>query len=164
RLCEVLEQKLSKQKEETAQLQRNLYFALKEEELRLARQSQTFQHFCKRVSRQDSAVDQQMLDVIDFYETKMTQLLDELRSVKGEPEGSQVAHRTRINKASSNVTPSFKTILKAYQEQQKKSNGQIEDLKREVDRLKQELETRPTLKELKFYKHKLRRLEDSNNT
>ncbi|XP_074508678.1 centrosomal protein of 70 kDa isoform X1 [Sebastes fasciatus] len=156
--CQVLEQKLSKQTEEAAQLERKLYFTIKEEERRLARQSRTFQHICNKVSQQNSPADQQVLDVIDFYETKLTQLLEELRSVKGEPEGSLVAHQTGI----SNVTPSFKTILKAYQEQQKGSKTQIEELKREVERLKRELETRPTLKEVKFYKHKLRRLEGSN--
>lgn len=145
RQCQVLEQKLSKQREETAQLQRKLYFAIKEEERRLARQSQTFQDICKKVSQENSAADQQLLDVIDFYETK----LDELRSVKGAPED-----QTR-SKTSRNVTPVFKTILKAYQEQQKESKAQIEELK-------QELETRPTLKEVKFYKHKLRRLEGLN--
>ncbi|XP_074508679.1 centrosomal protein of 70 kDa isoform X2 [Sebastes fasciatus] len=156
--AQVLEQKLSKQTEEAAQLERKLYFTIKEEERRLARQSRTFQHICNKVSQQNSPADQQVLDVIDFYETKLTQLLEELRSVKGEPEGSLVAHQTGI----SNVTPSFKTILKAYQEQQKGSKTQIEELKREVERLKRELETRPTLKEVKFYKHKLRRLEGSN--
>ncbi|XP_076580022.1 centrosomal protein of 70 kDa isoform X2 [Chaetodon auriga] len=164
KLCQVLEQKLSKQREEAAQLQRKLYFTIKEEERRLARQSQTFQHICNKVSQQNSSADQQVLDVIDFYESKMTQLLDELRSARGEPEGSQVAHQTRIKKASSNVTPSFKTILKGYQDQQKSSKSQIEELKREVERLKQELESRPTLKEVKFYKHKLRRLEGANKS
>lgn len=71
-------------------------------------------------------------------------------------------HQAGTKKASSNFTPSFKTILKAYQEQQKGSKTQIEELKREVECLKQELETRPTLREVKFYKHKLRRLEGSN--
>ncbi|XP_063733468.1 centrosomal protein of 70 kDa isoform X2 [Eleginops maclovinus] len=155
--CQVLEQKLSKQREEAAELQRKLYFTIKEEERRLARQSQTFQHICNKVSQQNSPADQQALDVIDFYETKMSLLLDELRSVKGE-----VAHQTGIKKTSGNVTPSFKTILKAYQEQQKGSQSEIEELKKEVERLKRELETRPTLKEVKFYKHKLRRLEGSN--
>ncbi|XP_038571591.1 centrosomal protein of 70 kDa-like [Micropterus salmoides] len=167
KLCQVLEEKLSKQREEAAQLQRKLYFTVKEEERRLAQQSQTFQRICNKVSQQNSAADQQVLDVIDFYETKMTQMMDELRSVKGRPEGSQVAHQTRIKKASSNVTPSFKTILKAYQEQQKESKAEIEELKRETERLKQELQTRPTLREVKIYKHKLRRLEGlhkQNNT
>uniref|UniRef100_A0A8C4IVJ4 Centrosomal protein of 70 kDa n=1 Tax=Dicentrarchus labrax TaxID=13489 RepID=A0A8C4IVJ4_DICLA len=162
KLCQALEQRLSKQREEAAQLQRKLYFTIKEEERRLARQSQTFQHICNKVSQQNSPADQQVVDVIDFYETKMTQLLDELRSVKGEPGGNHVAHQTRIKKASSNVTPSFKTILKAYQEQQKGNKSRIEELQRDVERLKQELETRPTLKEVKFYKHKLRRLEALN--
>ncbi|KAK9524321.1 hypothetical protein VZT92_018170 [Zoarces viviparus] len=155
--CEVLEQKLSQQREEAAQLQRKLHFTVKEEERRSARQSRTFQHVCNKVSQQNSPADQQLLDVIDFYETKMTQLLDELRSVKGQPEGSQVAHQTGLK----TVTPSFKTILKAYQKQQTGSKAQIEELKREVESLKQELETRLSLRDVKFYKHKLRLLEGS---
>ncbi|KAK1876525.1 Centrosomal protein of 70 kDa [Dissostichus eleginoides] len=127
----VLEQKLSKQREEATDLQRKLYFTVKEEERRSARQSQTFQHICNKVSQQNSPADQQVLDVIDFYETKMSQLLDELRSVKGQ--GSQVAHQTGIKKTSGNVTPSFKTILKAYHEQQKGSQREIEELKKEVE-------------------------------
>ncbi|XP_068563153.1 centrosomal protein of 70 kDa-like [Cebidichthys violaceus] len=77
--CELLEQKLSQQREEAAQLQRKLHFTVKEEERRLAPQSRTFQHVCNKVSQQNSPADQQVLDVIHFYETKMTQLLDELR-------------------------------------------------------------------------------------
>nr|XP_046238665.1 centrosomal protein of 70 kDa [Scatophagus argus] len=162
KMCQVLEQKLSKQREETAQLQRKLHFTVKEEERRLARQSQRFQDVCSKVCQQNCPADQQVLDVIDFYETKMTQLLGELRPAKGEPGRPQDAHQTRIKKTSSNVTPSFKTILKAFQDQQKGSKIQIEELKKEVQQLKQELDTRPTLKEVKFYKHKLRRLEGSN--
>ncbi|XP_022066974.1 centrosomal protein of 70 kDa isoform X2 [Acanthochromis polyacanthus] len=140
--CHVLEQKLSKQKEEAAQLQRKLYFAIKEEERRSARRNQTFQNICKKVSVQSSAADQQVLDVIDFYETKMSQLLDELRSVKGESQGSKKSDPTRSKKTPISVSPSFKTILKAYQEQQKESKSEVEELKREVENLKKELETR----------------------
>uniref|UniRef100_A0A671V983 Centrosomal protein of 70 kDa n=1 Tax=Sparus aurata TaxID=8175 RepID=A0A671V983_SPAAU len=113
KVCQALEQKLSKQREEAAQLERKLYFTIKEEERRLARRSQTFQHICDKVMEQKSPADQQVLDVIDFYETKMTQLLDEL-----------------------SATPS------AYQDQLKGSKGQMEELKREVECLKQELEAR----------------------
>ncbi|XP_036947189.1 centrosomal protein of 70 kDa [Acanthopagrus latus] len=161
KVCQALEQKLSKQREEAAQLERKLYFTIKEEERRLARRSQTFQHICNKVMEQKSPADQQVLDVIDFYETKMTQLLDELRSVKG-AERFEGAHQTRLKKASSDAAPSSKALLKAYQDQLKGSKGQIEELKREVECLKQELEARPTLKEVKFYKHKLRCLERSN--
>ncbi|XP_040888601.1 centrosomal protein of 70 kDa isoform X2 [Toxotes jaculatrix] len=164
KLCEVLEQKLLRQKEKEAELQRKLYFTVKEEERHLAHRSQTFQHICKRVSQDSSAADQQVLDVIDFYETEMSRLLDELRSAKGELSGP---HQNQMKKTSSSITQSFQTILKAYRDQQKESKSQIEELKREAERLKQELETRPTLKEVKFYKHKLRRLEGlikPNNT
>ncbi|XP_023117292.1 centrosomal protein of 70 kDa isoform X2 [Amphiprion ocellaris] len=140
--CHVLEQKLSKQKEEAGQLQRKLYFTIKEEERRFARQSQTFQNICKKVSVQSSDADQQVLDVIDFYETKMSELLDELRSIKGESQGSKMSDSTRTKKTPISVTPSFKTILKAYQEQQKESKSGVEELKREVENLKKELETR----------------------
>ncbi|XP_022066973.1 centrosomal protein of 70 kDa isoform X1 [Acanthochromis polyacanthus] len=161
--CHVLEQKLSKQKEEAAQLQRKLYFAIKEEERRSARRNQTFQNICKKVSVQSSAADQQVLDVIDFYETKMSQLLDELRSVKGESQGSKKSDPTRSKKTPISVSPSFKTILKAYQEQQKESKSEVEELKREVENLKKELETRfRMVKGVKFYRHKLRHLEDLN--
>lgn len=57
--CQALEQKLSKQREEAAELQRKLYFTIKEEERRLARQNQAFQHICNKVSQQNSPTDQQ---------------------------------------------------------------------------------------------------------
>ncbi|XP_047433072.1 centrosomal protein of 70 kDa isoform X2 [Mugil cephalus] len=157
--CQVLEQQLSKWKAEAAELQKKLYFAVKEEEQRAARQSQTFQIICKKASQPSSPADREVLDVIDFYDTKMSQLLDELRSAKGESEGSKASDRTRTKKTSNSVTSYFKTILK---EQQKESRAEVEELKNEVESLKQELEKRPTLKEVKFYKHKLRRLEGLN--
>ncbi|XP_022615950.1 centrosomal protein of 70 kDa isoform X4 [Seriola dumerili] len=134
--CEVLEHKLSREREKATQLQRKLYFTIKEEERQSARQSQTFQHICRRVSRHNSAADQQVLDVIVFYEAEMTQLMDELRSVKGESDQKQV------KKTSNNVTPSFRSVLEAYQEQQRESRAQIEELKREAEQLKQQLETK----------------------
>ncbi|XP_056883130.1 centrosomal protein of 70 kDa isoform X2 [Takifugu flavidus] len=154
--CQALEQKLSKQMEEAAQLQKKLYFSVKEEELRVSRQRRAFQDICNKVCQQNSPTDQQVLEVIDFYETEMSQMLDKLRSVKGQPE---TAHWEKTKKETRNVTPSLKTLLKAYQEQQQESKVQIEELKKEVKELKQEVETRPTVKEVKFYKHKLRRLE-----
>lgn len=51
RRCEILEQKLSKQKEEATQLQRKLHFITKKEEQRLALQRQA--------SQQRSPADQQ---------------------------------------------------------------------------------------------------------
>ncbi|XP_069031362.1 centrosomal protein of 70 kDa-like isoform X3 [Embiotoca jacksoni] len=58
RKCHLMEQKLSKQ-EEAAQLQRKLYFTIKEEEKRRARRSQTLQNICKNVSEQNSVAEYQ---------------------------------------------------------------------------------------------------------
>uniref|UniRef100_A0A3B5APH1 Centrosomal protein of 70 kDa n=1 Tax=Stegastes partitus TaxID=144197 RepID=A0A3B5APH1_9TELE len=161
--CHSLEQKLSKQKEEAAQLQKKLYFTIKEEERRFARQSQTYQSIFKKVNLQSSAADQQVLDVIDFYETKISQLQDELRSVRGESEWSKMSGPTRAKTTSISVTPSYKTILKAYQEQQEESKSQVEELKSEVENLKKELDKRfRMVKEVKIYRHKLRHLEGFN--
>ncbi|XP_029377803.1 uncharacterized protein LOC115055872 isoform X2 [Echeneis naucrates] len=138
--CAVLKLKLSREREKTAQLQSKLYFTIKEEERLSVCQSRTFQQICKRISRQNSTADQQVLDVIMFYENEMSRLLDELRSldhssVKDESYQKQM-------KSSNIITPSFKIILKAYREQQRERRAQIEELKMEVEQLKQELETK----------------------
>uniref|UniRef100_H2SPN9 Centrosomal protein of 70 kDa n=1 Tax=Takifugu rubripes TaxID=31033 RepID=H2SPN9_TAKRU len=80
--CQALEQKLSKQMEEAAQLQKKLYFSVKEEELRVSRQRRAFQDICNKVCQQNSPTDQQVLEVIDFYETEMSQMLDKLSKVQ----------------------------------------------------------------------------------
>ncbi|XP_056157453.1 centrosomal protein of 70 kDa [Lampris incognitus] len=157
--CQALEQKLSKERKAMAQVQKKLHFAVKEKERRMAQQTRMFQQIYKRTARQHSPVDQQVLDVIDFYETQIAQLHDELKSLKGD---SEVCDPTSCSRVSSVITPAFKTILESYQEQLKESKSQREELKSEVQRLKQDLETRPTLKELKSYKHQLRCMERLN--
>ncbi|KAK7893179.1 hypothetical protein WMY93_022331 [Mugilogobius chulae] len=155
RLVEDLEQALLKQREEISELQKKLHFAVRSEEQRLVQQSQTFELICKRTVRQNSSQDQLILDVIGHYETKMSRLLDELRTVKGED--------VSLEQTPSSISPTFRTMIKAFKEQQKESKNQIEELKMKVEHLKQELESRPTLKDLKFYKHKVRRIEKLYN-
>ncbi|XP_043965245.1 centrosomal protein of 70 kDa isoform X1 [Gambusia affinis] len=55
-------------------------------------------------------------------------------------ESKQLDQATKRTSAS--VSPSFKTILKTYQDQQKESNSRIQELEEEVERLKTELDTR----------------------
>ncbi|XP_029353096.1 centrosomal protein of 70 kDa isoform X2 [Echeneis naucrates] len=138
--CAVLKLKLSREREKTAQLQSKLYFTIKEEERLSVCQSRTFQQICKRISRHNSAADQQVLDVIMFYENEMSRLLDELRSL----DHSSVKDESRQKqmKSPNIITPSFKIIIKAYREQQRERRAQIEELKMEVEQLKQELETK----------------------
>uniref|UniRef100_A0A674ERM3 Centrosomal protein of 70 kDa n=1 Tax=Salmo trutta TaxID=8032 RepID=A0A674ERM3_SALTR len=113
--CQGLEQKLSEEKDVASQLQRKLYFTVTEEEKRVARQNQVFQQIHKRSARTNSPVDQQVLDVIDIYES--------------------------------------------YQEQLKDTKAQRVELRNEIQQLKQDLESRPTVKELKSYKEQLRRMD-----
>ncbi|XP_075993176.1 centrosomal protein of 70 kDa isoform X2 [Genypterus blacodes] len=154
KLCLALEQRLCEQRAEASHLQRKLYFTVKEEEKRLARQDRAIQNLCK----QDAPAEQRLLDVIDFYETRMVEQLSELRRLKGEAEGSQLSNQERTQKRSADVTPSFRSILKVFQEELQESRAQKEELKREVERLKEDVETRAMHKEVRFNKYMNQRL------
>ncbi|KAM9821205.1 centrosomal protein of 70 kDa [Neosynchiropus ocellatus] len=119
--CKALDLKLAEQKKETAELQRKLHFTLKEEELRLSRQRQVFKHICTNVIRQDTAESQQLVDVIDFYESKLAQL-----------QGLAGVGDQGSREPSSSITPAFKSVLKAYRQQQKDTRKQVEELKNEL--------------------------------
>ncbi|KAG7467510.1 hypothetical protein MATL_G00154530 [Megalops atlanticus] len=157
---QALEQKLAEEREVTAQLQRKLYFAVKEEERRVARQNQVFQQIQKRSIRPHSPLDQRVLDVIDVYEAQIHELHTELKELKeGHGGKDQAAPQPDRKNQESNASDSRKALLKSYQEQLKETKAQREELRGEIQRLKQDLESRPTVKELKSYKHQLRRME-----
>uniref|UniRef100_A0AAY4AV53 Centrosomal protein of 70 kDa n=2 Tax=Denticeps clupeoides TaxID=299321 RepID=A0AAY4AV53_9TELE len=161
--CQALELKLLQEQDVVSQLQRKIYFTVKEEEQRSARQNQAFVQIHKRSARHDSPIDQQILDVIDFYESQMQQLRSQLMCQKGEAEenGSLGAPQGRKCWDKSCIEPplNYKTLLKSYQEQLKETKAQKEELRGEIERLKTDLESRPTVKELKSYKHQLRRMD-----
>ncbi|KAJ8350475.1 hypothetical protein SKAU_G00256050 [Synaphobranchus kaupii] len=159
---QALELKLNEEKEVIAQLQRKLYFAVKEEERRVARQNQVFQQIRKRSARANSPADQQVMDIIDVYEAQMQELRTELKAQKGDDGGKgqtapQPAWKNQENHASD--TSSKKALLKSYQDQLKETKAQKEELRGEILRLKQDLESRPTVRELKSYKQQLKRME-----
>ncbi|KAI4891618.1 hypothetical protein NFI96_006369 [Prochilodus magdalenae] len=79
--CQALQQQLGEQKELVSDLQRKLYYTVKEEERRVARQNQAFQQIQNRSARSHSPVDEMILDVIDVYESQLQQLRDKLRRV-----------------------------------------------------------------------------------
>ncbi|XP_064166330.1 centrosomal protein of 70 kDa isoform X1 [Anguilla rostrata] len=154
---QALEQKLTEEKEVIAQLQRKLYFAVKEEERRVARQNQVFQQIRKRSARANSPTDQQVMDIIDVYEAQMQELRTELKAQKGDPGGKSQTD-PQLEHHASDVS-SKKALLKSYQDQLKETKAQKEELRGEIQRLKQDLESRPTVKELKSCKHQLKRME-----
>lgn len=109
RRCDSLEQKLSQEKDQVSKLQKNLQYAVREEERRVARQNQAFQQIHRRSIRANSTTDQQwvtqsimgyvlmtawsiitfnvffsfcllrILDVIDVYESQIQLLRSELK-------------------------------------------------------------------------------------
>ncbi|XP_045076853.1 centrosomal protein of 70 kDa isoform X2 [Coregonus clupeaformis] len=158
--CQGLEQKLSEEKDVVSQLQRKLYFTVTEEERRVDRQNQVFQQIHKRSARPNSPVDQQVLDVIDIYEAQMEQLRNEIKSLKGDSGGSQASDQSQSSmRGTTGVSPNHKALLKSYQEQLKETKAQREELRNEIQQLKRDLESRPTVKELKSYKVQLRRMD-----
>uniref|UniRef100_A0A3B4EDM5 Centrosomal protein of 70 kDa n=1 Tax=Pygocentrus nattereri TaxID=42514 RepID=A0A3B4EDM5_PYGNA len=135
--CQALLQQLSEQKVLVSDLQRKLSYAVKEEERRVTRQNQAFQQIQNRSARAHSPSDQLILDVIDVYESQLQQL----RSVP------PPSHRCVCSR------------FQSYQEQLRRTKAQREELKNEIQRLKQDLESRPTAKELKSCKQQLRRMD-----
>ncbi|XP_058237586.1 centrosomal protein of 70 kDa isoform X2 [Hemibagrus wyckioides] len=158
-LCQALQQQLSEQESQVCELQKNLQLSVKEEEKRASRQNQAFQQFLSRSARLHSPTDQLVLDVISVYESQLQQLQDKLKKCcrcsvcKNDSSDSQNTDTTEL------TSSSYKTLLKSYQEQLKKTKAQREDLKLEVQRLRQELDSRPSVKELKSFKQQLRGME-----
>ncbi|XP_016295822.1 centrosomal protein of 70 kDa isoform X1 [Sinocyclocheilus anshuiensis] len=161
--CQSLEQKLSQEKEKVSQLQKKLQYAVREEERRVARQNQAFQQIHRRSARLNSTTDQQILDIIDMYESQMQQLRNELKLYKsssGEKDSSNSQkNRSTVEKGTTDTSSNYKALLKSYQEQLKETKAQRKELRTEIQRLKEDLESRPTIKELKTCKQQLRRLD-----
>ncbi|MGH0188563.1 UNVERIFIED_CONTAM: hypothetical protein FKN15_030684 [Acipenser sinensis] len=160
----LLEQKVGEEKEVISQLQKRLECVVNEEEKRTTRQNKVFQQFRKRGAKESSVLDQQLLDVIDAYETKIQHLQTELRKYKGDTdESSQEELPVRRKRQDKNeildATPNYKALLKSYQDQLKESKAQKEQMRQEHVKLKQELESRPTVKELKSCKQQLKRMD-----
>ncbi|XP_069052611.1 centrosomal protein of 70 kDa isoform X2 [Lepisosteus oculatus] len=161
---QVLEQKLGEEREVISQLQKKLYFTVKEEERRVTRQSSAFQQICRRTAKPHSQLDQQILDVIDVYEAQIQELRTELRTWRGDADetdqnGTAGSRTKEERNRTIDATLSYKALLKSYQEQLKETKAQKEELREKIQTLKQELESRPTAKELKSCKQQLKRMD-----
>ncbi|MBN3326826.1 CEP70 protein, partial [Atractosteus spatula] len=181
---QVLEQKLGEEREVISQLQKKLYFTVKEEERRVTRQSSAFQQICRRTAKPHSQLDQQkslrcafsvsyrILDVIDVYEAQIQELHTELRwgaasacvgckgtSNRGQKERPIKRCEVRMGAESHSVTEWCLSLSQSYQEQLKETKAQKEELREKIQTLKQELESRPTAKELKSCKQQLKRMD-----
>ncbi|XP_037390298.1 centrosomal protein of 70 kDa isoform X3 [Pygocentrus nattereri] len=162
--CQALLQQLSEQKVLVSDLQRKLSYAVKEEERRVTRQNQAFQQIQNRSARAHSPSDQLILDVIDVYESQLQQLRAKLKSCqKNSSRENDSSDSLTTDKTGTDISAlassNYKALLKSYQEQLRRTKAQREELKNEIQRLKQDLESRPTAKELKSCKQQLRRMD-----
>ncbi|KAK2819501.1 hypothetical protein Q7C36_021147 [Tachysurus vachellii] len=155
-LCQALQQQLREQESQVCELQKKLQLTMKEEEKRTSRQNQAFQQILSRSARLHSPSDQLLLDVISVYESQLQNKLKKCRRCRV---CSNDSSDSQNNDTSDLTSSSYKTLLKSYQEQVKKTKAQRDDLKLEVQRLRQELDSRPSVKELKCFKQQLRRME-----
>ncbi|XP_073503662.1 centrosomal protein of 70 kDa isoform X2 [Phyllobates terribilis] len=157
--CQKQEETLREQEQSIAQLRARITRAEAAEQKRLQDGRKSFQHLLRRLPQHNSPLHQQILDVVDGYESQVKQLQDEIRrlSVDGGHSGGSLNLDT---------TPNYKALIKSYQEQIQEARRKEEALQRESERLQRENErlqlevkARPSTREFRVYKQQTRKME-----
>ncbi|XP_053103657.1 centrosomal protein of 70 kDa isoform X2 [Hemicordylus capensis] len=149
--------RLQEQEEAIAHLQKELSRVGSEEQHRIAMQKKMFHQFCKKAPR--TQLDQQMCSLIDYYESQINQMKKELRKWKRETDQTQGEGKDKEEFLNLDTTTNYRALLMSFQNQIIETKSQNEQLLRENTKLKKEMEIRPTVQELKFYKHQVKKLE-----
>ncbi|XP_061464979.1 centrosomal protein of 70 kDa isoform X2 [Rhineura floridana] len=150
--------KLQEQEETIAHLQKELSKMDMEEEERITVQKKMFRQFCKQAPR--THLDQQICCLIDYYESQINHMRKELRKYKREAEHIQGEGKDEEEYLKNlDATTNYRALLMSFQTQIIETKARNEQLLRENTNLKKELEIRPTVQELKFYKHHMKKLE-----
>ncbi|CAN2389071.1 Centrosomal protein, partial [Pristimantis euphronides] len=156
--CHEHMEKLQEQAQSIEKLRKRLSQVAAAEEKRLETRRKTFLRLVKRQPQENKHLDQQILDLIDGYESRVKHLQDEIRKYKlsGDPvlEKSQSGDSLDLDS-----TPNYKALLKSYQEQIQESRRKEEQLLRENGRLLEEVEARPSIKEFQLLKQQVRKME-----
>ncbi|KAM3915868.1 centrosomal protein of 70 kDa [Leptodactylus fuscus] len=156
--CQQHRDKLREQEQSIAQLRKRLSQAAMAEEKRLQNRRKSFRHLVKRQPQENSHLDQQILDVIDVYESRVKRLQDEVR--KSESLEDPVLERNHsMGSLDLDPTPNYKALVKSYQEQIQDARRKEEQLLRENGRLRGEVEARPSARELQVHKQQMRKME-----
>ncbi|NWI06009.1 CEP70 protein, partial [Tichodroma muraria] len=142
------QEKLQEQEEVIARLQKELSRVGREEQQRVATQNKMFCQFCKRAPK--SLLDQRKLNQFIFSNRQYKKDEDEVqREVKNKEEFLNL-----------DATPNYKALLMSFQKQLSETKAKSEQLLLENMNLKKDLEiSRPTAQELKFYKHRVKKLQ-----
>ncbi|NP_001089214.1 centrosomal protein 70kDa L homeolog [Xenopus laevis] len=158
--CQKQQDKMRELEEKVVQLKKQLSQAQTVEEKRVTSQRKAFLQLLSRLPRDNNGTDQQILDIIGGYEGQVTQLQKELKRYKVADVELSVRER-KYSEESLNLdtTPNYRALLKSYQEQMRDAKEKKEQLVRENSQMQQELEGRPTVRELKLYKQHVRKME-----
>ncbi|XP_007440647.1 centrosomal protein of 70 kDa [Python bivittatus] len=149
---------LQEQEDTVARLQKELSKLGLEEQQRIATQNKMFRQFCKQAPR--THLDQQICCLIDYYESQISQMRKELRKYKKEINHLQEEGKDEEEFLKNiDATANYRALLMSFQTQIIETKARNEQLVHENINLKKEMETRPTVQELKFYKHQVKKLE-----
>ncbi|KAM9380260.1 LOW QUALITY PROTEIN: centrosomal protein of 70 kDa [Phaethornis superciliosus] len=167
------QEKLQEQEEIIAGLQKELSKVGMEEQRRVAAQNKMFCQFCKRAPK--SLLDQQIYTVplseicqflglvflclIDYYESQISRMKKELRQYKKDEDQAQREIKGKEEFLNLDATPKYRALLTSFQKQLTETKARNEQLLLENTNLKKDLEIRPTARELKLYKHQVKKLE-----
>ncbi|XP_051479374.1 centrosomal protein of 70 kDa isoform X4 [Apus apus] len=151
------QKKLQEQEETILHLQKELCRAGLEEQRRGATQTKLFCRFCKRAPK--SLLDQQFLCLIDYYESQISRMKKELRQYKKDEDQTQRDIKSKEEFLNLEATPKYRALLTSFQKQLIETKARNEQLLLENTNLKKDLEIRPTVQELKLYKHQVKKLE-----
>ncbi|XP_040296903.1 centrosomal protein of 70 kDa isoform X3 [Bufo bufo] len=152
--CQKHEENLREQEQSIACLRKRLSQAAAAEEKR----RKTFLQLVRRQPQQNSHLDQQILDLIDGYESRMKRLQDEIRNYESSVE--PVLERSQSGGSLDlDTRPNYKALIKSYQEQIQEARRKEERLLQENGRLREEMEARPSRKEFRVYKQQMKKME-----
>ncbi|XP_010018035.1 PREDICTED: centrosomal protein of 70 kDa, partial [Nestor notabilis] len=151
------QEKLQEQEKTIARLQKELRRVGLEEQQRVATQNKMFCRFCKRAPK--SLLDQQFLCLIDYYESQISEMKKELRQYKKDEDQVQKEVKSEEEFLNLDATPNYRALLTSFQKQLIETKARNEQLLLENINIKKDLETRPTVQELKLYKHQVKKLE-----
>ncbi|KAM3856901.1 centrosomal protein of 70 kDa [Vipera latastei] len=149
---------LEEQEGTIAHLQKEISKLGLEEQQRIATQKKMFRQFCKQAPR--THLDQQIWCLIDYYESQISHVRKELRKYKKEINHLQDEGKDEDEFLKNiDATANYKALLMSFQTQIIETKARNEQLMHENTNLKKEMEIRPTVQELKFYKHQVKKLE-----
>ncbi|NWU99028.1 CEP70 protein, partial [Upupa epops] len=140
------QEKLQEQEEIIASLQKELCKFGMEEQRRVATQNKMFCQFCRRAPK----------SLLDQHKPK--ECVFPNRQYKKDEDLEQGEVKSKEEFLNLDATPNYRALLMSFQKQLTEIKGKNEQLLLENINLKKDLEIRPTAKELKLYKHQVKKL------